>query len=157
MNPSRGNADPVGTANGFLASALSGGAAVWRDTPVTRLLTDGDHVVGVETPHASVFAERVVVAAGPWTARLARDVGVELPIRSSRHPVVLFECSAGQRARHVVADAPNQVYLPEGADLLRWCGRQQNNIAQSVASTSGSSYGSVPTVYPPGGFRSSTD
>lgn len=117
--PESGHADPVWTANGFIASAMRGGAAVWRDTAVTRLLTNGDRVVGVETSQGSVFAERVVVAAGPWTAGLARGVGVELPIRSSRHPVVLFECSAGQRARHVVADAPNQVYLrPEGTDLL---------------------------------------
>ncbi len=119
FEPESGYADPAGTAQGLVSWAVARGARVWRDTSVTRLLTEGDRVVGVETPRGSVRAARVIVAAGPWTAGLVRGVGMELPTRPSREPVVTLECQAGMRPRHVVADVANQIYLrPEGADLL---------------------------------------
>ncbi len=119
FEPESGYADPAGTTAALVAWSAARGAAVWRDTAVTRIVTRGGRVVGVETPGGLVSADRVVVAAGPWTADLARGVGVELPLRPSREPVASIQCADGQRTRHVVADVANQIYLrPEGAELL---------------------------------------
>lgn len=41
---------------------------------VTAILTDGDHVRGVETPHGSIFAETVIIAGGAWSARLCETL-----------------------------------------------------------------------------------
>ncbi len=117
--PDAGYADPVGTTAGFLHWATEHGATAWLGTPVARLLVDGDRTVGVETAKGRVATERVVLAAGPWSVDLARKAGTTLPIRASRHPVLVFKREHGSRPEHIVFDLANRMYLrPEGADLI---------------------------------------
>lgn len=119
FEPDSGYADPAGTTHGLVNWAIREGARVWRDTRATRVLVEGGRVSGVETGRGFVRAGQVVVAAGPWTALLLKDIGPQLPTRPSRHPVATFECSDAVRPRRIVADVTNQIYLrPEGANLL---------------------------------------
>lgn len=55
------------------------GGRVRPHTPVTALRVDGGRVIGVDTPHGSIDAPTVVVAAGAWTAALISQVGYFLP------------------------------------------------------------------------------
>ncbi len=116
--PDAGYADPVGTTAGFIKAASAKGTRCWLDTVVTGLLAEGGRVTGVETTRGNVYSNRVVIAAGPWCVPLARDVAVEIPIRSSRHPVLVFEHRSGKRPKHILFDLGQVMYVrPEGSAL----------------------------------------
>ena len=59
-------------------------------TEVLKLLQRGDRIVGVVTPEGELEADAVVLAAGPFTAQLARTAEVDLPLEPvRRHRVVI--------------------------------------------------------------------
>lgn len=120
FEPESGHADPVGTAHALVAAAVDGGAVVWRNTPVTRVLVDDGVVTGVSAGgDRTVRSERVVIAAGPWSRELARAAGTDVPTLPVRHPVAVLESGGGRRPSRVVADISGQIYVrPEGTDLL---------------------------------------
>jgi len=55
-----------------------------------ELLPEGDAVTGVQTDRGPLAAERVVVAAGPWTPRLLAPLGWQLPIRPVKGTMLLL-------------------------------------------------------------------
>jgi sarcosine oxidase, subunit beta len=113
-----GYADPVGTVAGFLHWALEHGARSWLDTTVHNVIVESGQVVGIETSRGRVDTRRVILAAGPWIVGFARGAGVELPIRASRHPVLVFKHRRGRRPSHVIFDLAQIMYSrPEGRDL----------------------------------------
>jgi glycine/D-amino acid oxidase-like deaminating enzyme len=116
--PDAGYADPVGATAGLINSAVAGGAAVEYGTTVLELAVESGAIKGVLTTRGLVQSEIVVVTAGPWTPHLARAVGVELPIRSSRHPVLIYGHPSRRRPQHIVFDLNQIMYSrPEGADM----------------------------------------
>ncbi len=59
-------------------------------TEVLELLQRGERITGVVTPAGKLEADAVVLAAGPFTGRLARTAEVELPLDPvRRHRVVI--------------------------------------------------------------------
>lgn len=71
-----------------LVHALARGARYYGTdiqtyTPVTRILTERDHVVAVETPRGTVETGTVVVATNAWTPQLLADLpdGALVPAR----------------------------------------------------------------------------
>jgi glycine/D-amino acid oxidase-like deaminating enzyme len=88
--PRGGYADPTATAIGFLRAALALGARFERRC-VTALLEREGSIQGVRTDDGPLEAHTVILAAGAWSVSLAGSVGLELPIRSARVYVALFE------------------------------------------------------------------
>lgn len=89
--PDSGYADGYATASSFAAAARRHGAEVRENTPAVRLVVEDSRITGVETPTGRISAGAVLVAAGPWTRGLLGPLGIDLPIRTTRHQVVLFE------------------------------------------------------------------
>src|SRR5260370_41611501 len=82
--PSAGYADPNATTYSFARAAMDRGVEFKLDTQVTRVLTDGGRVTGVETTAGVIEAPVVVIAAGAWANQLFAPLGVELrlvPVR----------------------------------------------------------------------------
>jgi sarcosine oxidase, subunit beta len=74
-------------AYGFAAAS---GAAQATGVTVTDFRRDGERVIGVETDAGPVDAGAVVLAAGPYSGRLAALLGVELPLTNlRRHRVTI--------------------------------------------------------------------
>lgn len=71
---------PVDALAGFAAAALLGGARIFEGTEVTALVRESDRVTGVRTSRGDISAERVLLATGCWTARLAATAAVAVPI-----------------------------------------------------------------------------
>jgi sarcosine oxidase subunit beta len=116
--PESGYADPSSTAESLLAAARLAGADV-RRTPVLSLLAEGDRVVGVTTADGELRADAVVLAAGAWSTRLARDVGMALPIRAWVHDTAYVIRPDGFRAFPTFIDFGRAMYVrPEGAHLV---------------------------------------
>src|SRR5260221_11269303 len=89
--PHSGYADPA-SATTALAKRASELGAVWRmSTRMRRVILDGQRAVGIETVDGEkLFADSVVLAAGPWTRPLLLDIGVDLPLKGGKHIIPLL-------------------------------------------------------------------
>jgi glycine/D-amino acid oxidase-like deaminating enzyme len=77
---------PRGIARGLARAAEGLGAAVIAGREVMRI-----GVEGVATPDGPLLAAHVVLAAGAWTAPLARTVGLHLPVEPRKGQLVRLE------------------------------------------------------------------
>jgi sarcosine oxidase subunit beta len=99
--PEYGYADAFGATNAIARAARAKGARLLQNTPVARLLRQGDRVTGVELKDgACLEADTVVLAAGPWTRRLLATAQLDLPLHVERHPMAVLD--AGGKARQVM-------------------------------------------------------
>ncbi len=116
--PESGYADPNAATATLLAAAVGRGARVVQNAPVTAVRVDGGRVVGVDTPRGSWDAAIVVDAAGAWAGRVARMVGLELPLEIWRHDVAYVRRPPHVPAHPAMIDFANAFYVrPEGSDL----------------------------------------
>jgi D-amino-acid dehydrogenase len=70
---------------GALAEHLaSHGVDLRLGVEVRRLVTNGSRVSGVETSEGGFIADRVIVAAGSYSAPLVKAVGIALPVRPAK-------------------------------------------------------------------------
>jgi D-amino-acid dehydrogenase len=82
------------------AAAEQAGASVRTGVEVRRLIRSGDRITGVETSEATLHPREVILAAGVWTGRLARQVGIFVPVE-------------GGKGYHIdLSSAPSDPHLP---------------------------------------------
>lgn len=102
-----GYADPAGATGGLFRRALALGAEHRLGTSVASVEPhDGGGGTVVTTGGDRVSCERILVAAGPWTGPLLREVGIDLPLTVERHIVGVYRWG----------DAPP---VPGHGDLVR--------------------------------------
>lgn len=121
FEPRGGYADGYQTAAAFAGAARRGGADVDQGCEVTSLTTCGEKVTGVRTADgARVSADCVVVAAGPWSSDLVKDLGVDLPMRTQREQLMIVDPGQPLGDVPVLSDLVSLQYLrPERmTDLL---------------------------------------
>lgn len=86
----------------LIRAAVSLGARVLTDTPVTALLGSAGRCVGVRTASGlTVPAGAVVLAAGAWSGPLAAASGIALPVEPWRGQMIGFD-AAHRPLRHIV-------------------------------------------------------
>ena len=103
--PDDAQVQPVIAGEAFLASARKRGATVVLGAEVTGPLLDAEGALeGVLTSKGAVRADRVVVAAGPWSGDVARLLGGWLPVEP-RRGFILVTSRMTQRIFHKVYDA----------------------------------------------------
>ncbi len=112
-----GHADPHAVTLGLFERALASGAEARLGSAVTGIQADprggGTLVTG---GGERLSCGRILLAAGPWTAPLARLVGIELPLHVERHVVATFRWG-GADACPPHGDVAGGYYLrPEGSD-----------------------------------------
>jgi len=90
-----GQVNPVDATMALAKGARIGGAQLFEDCEVTRILTRGDRVVGVATDQGEIEAHWVVLACGMWTRTLAKTVGVNVPLHAAEHFYLVTEPIAG--------------------------------------------------------------
>jgi sarcosine oxidase, subunit beta len=84
-------------------------------TTVTGIQVTGGRVRGVETSRGFVATERVVIAAGPFSAVVGRLAGIDLPITCVRRQRLILPEAAG-----VPHDAPMTIDEETGAHWRPW-------------------------------------
>lgn len=109
--PADGWIDPVALAEAWLDDARRHGAEALDDAPVEGFRLEGERVAGVVARGAILPAEAVVLAAGPWSAELARQAGIDTGIVPRRGVLLRARIPAEWRGR-----APELPLL--GADYL---------------------------------------
>ncbi len=86
--PSDGQADPALVTEAYAGAGEALGVTIRRDCAALRIELRGGQVSGVLTEHGPVSSSTVVCAAGSWSGRLLRGIGVKIPQRSLRSTVV---------------------------------------------------------------------
>jgi sarcosine oxidase subunit beta len=90
-SPSDGTLRPTELQRGYLALAERRGATLRWTEPVVALERSGDRIVAVVTPTARIATDLVVLAAGAWSAPIARLAGVDIPVAPLRRQVAITE------------------------------------------------------------------
>lgn len=85
--PGDGHADPEKATDAFARAAVAHGASLQLDCAVQGVTTQAGAVAGVVTEHGEIRTPTVVCAAGAWSARLTRTLGLNLPQRWVRGTV----------------------------------------------------------------------
>jgi len=127
--PGSGYADPNATMYGFLEAAKRLGVKLIEHTPVTRVLTANDKVIGVETPHGTIATETVLVAAGSWANGLLKPMGLDFGQEPVRTQVVIFRWprEVDHRRKHVVViDAINHSWIRPVGDYGTLIGAERS-------------------------------
>ena len=84
-------ANPFLVALAYHRRARQFGARFLFDTEVTGFRVQGGRIQGVVTTQGEIATRTVVNAAGPWSDRLARMVGVEIPLMPCPNQFILTE------------------------------------------------------------------
>jgi sarcosine oxidase subunit beta len=118
--PDAGYADPSQTTQGFAGAAREMGVRFMEQTTVTGIRARGDRVATVETDKGAIESAKVVNAAGAWSDRLGRMVGVEIPITVCRHKIALVAWPSDARGPHpMLYDFVTNIYTrPETGDMI---------------------------------------
>ena len=116
--PTAGYADPVSTTYALADAAQLAGAEIREGTTVTSIRHVGGRVTGVETTDGSIDSPVVVNAAGIWGVAMMAELGVDLPIIATRHPMVALRRPATARPLHLpVLDVAIDAYLIPRGDI----------------------------------------
>jgi glycine/D-amino acid oxidase-like deaminating enzyme len=87
FTPGDGHADPVKATEALARGGVAHGAVVHLDCAVQRVTTRAGGVASVVTERGEIATPWVVCAAGAWSARLGRTLGLALPQRWVRGTV----------------------------------------------------------------------
>ena len=122
--PDGGYADPALTANSFVEAARRMGVEVMTRTPVQGIHVERGRITGVLTERGPISTRTVINAAGPWGSAVAAMAGVQIPIRPTRHAVVILQRPANWRT-------PSLTWI----DLVNgWYFKPERNTALMVGS-----------------------
>ncbi|MEX2202343.1 MAG: FAD-binding oxidoreductase [Dongiaceae bacterium] len=86
-----GQADPEKVSDAFAAAARKGGAEIATGEAALKIETEGGRIAGVQTEKRFVKCDKVIVAAGAWSSRLLRQLGLDLPQLLIRASVTLID------------------------------------------------------------------
>jgi sarcosine oxidase subunit beta len=89
--PTDGKVNPLKVTTGFAEGARKNRAKLFRYTPAKRVETSRGKVKAVVTDSGKIKTEWVVNATGIWAPRLARELGMEIPIRPRRGILIVSE------------------------------------------------------------------
>src|SRR5947209_6248806 len=85
-----GYVEAVQVVASFAESAAHEGADIRQGVEVKAIVLSGGKVVAVDTNEGRYGCRTVVLATGPWAARLGREIGLDLPVHACRTQVALF-------------------------------------------------------------------
>ncbi len=89
--PSDGQANPIDITQALARGARTGGAQIFENTLVTKVLHSAGKITGVETEAGTVEADYVVLCCGMWTRDFARQIGVTVPLHACEHFYIVTE------------------------------------------------------------------
>ena len=121
--PNDGQTNPVDTTMAYAKGAKLGGARIFENTEVMDVVVESGRAVGVKLKHDGAEGElragTVVLAAGMWSAWIARKVGVRLALQAAEHFYIVTEAMAGVPKNLPVLRVPDEwAYYKEDAGKL---------------------------------------
>jgi D-amino-acid dehydrogenase len=121
FDPSEAHCDPRRFVNAVGELAVDEGVDVRTGVEVLKVRRRGDRIASLWTTEGDVVADQVVLAAGVWSAELARSLGVRLPIEAGKGYHVDVEARPGDPDVPIWLHESRVVITPLG-DRLRLAG-----------------------------------
>lgn len=114
-----GTMSPLAVLLGYKKKAISLGAK-FIQAEVTEILKNGNQVAGVRLASGDVLNSHVVMnAAGAWAPKVAKTVGVDLPIAPTKRQVTVIETNARPESVLPLLFLPSGLYVVhEGAGVF---------------------------------------
>lgn len=109
--PADGYLDPAEIIQHFVGEATDRGAAIETGVEVTDVGVADGSVTSVDTTEGRQEASAVVNAAGPWAPEINAMVGVDLPLRQTRGPIIVLQQDEPFSLPFMVLD--DQLYFRE--------------------------------------------
>lgn len=103
-----GDAYQVNAAYASRFKALGG--ELMPDTEVLAITVSGGRVVGLRTEHGDIATGKVVIAAGPWSSRLAETAGVRLSVEPAHLSLGVLQPPRDIRTAPMVFDMATSTY-----------------------------------------------
>jgi len=85
-----GYVEAVQVVASFAAAARKNDVGILEGIEVQSILKEKSRITGVETNRGRIACKTMILATGPWAARLAGGVGSPLPVQACRTQVALF-------------------------------------------------------------------
>jgi glycine/D-amino acid oxidase-like deaminating enzyme len=125
-SPTDGYLQPNSLVNAYIGAARDLGVTVTTRAAVTSIAVRGGAIESVSTEAGTYRTDQVIIASGPWSAALARLVGLELPIVPVLHEYFVTEPVPGWHAGLPCLRIPEvQVYARGESDRVL-CGGFEN-------------------------------
>jgi len=86
-----GQANPQRTVQAFAWAAQDFGAKILQHTPALGIEMRGSRAAGVRTADGVIGCDQLVVAAGPQSGILLREIGIDLPLAPARAEMIVTE------------------------------------------------------------------
>ena len=99
--PESGFADPNATLYSFARAAIDRGVEFQFETEVTRVLTESNRVIGVETTKGTFHAPTVIITAGAQANSLFEPLGIDLDLTPLLARVTIFRWAFERSPRHL--------------------------------------------------------
>ncbi|MEZ5904371.1 MAG: FAD-dependent oxidoreductase [Geminicoccaceae bacterium] len=117
--PKDGQADPANVTMAYAKGARNGGARIFEQVAVERILVEQGRAAGVLTAEGPIRATTTVLAAGMWSHAIARAVGVAVPLHAAEHFYIVTEPIADLPRDLPVLRVPDEcAYVKEDAGKL---------------------------------------
>ncbi|MCM1988210.1 NAD(P)/FAD-dependent oxidoreductase [Oceanirhabdus seepicola] len=130
-----GHLNPFLVTDAYAKAAKRLGVSIYTDTEVTGIKTKNNKIESVITNKGEIFTEVVVNAAGGYSKEIGNMVGVELPVYSERHQILVTEPVAPIQKPMVMSFSLN-IYCqqtPHGSFIM---GRGDSNELKDFRTTS---------------------
>ncbi|SHK10956.1 NAD(P)/FAD-dependent oxidoreductase [Paramaledivibacter caminithermalis] len=86
-----GHLNPFHTTDAFARAAERLGVKIYKFTEVTSIITENNRIKGVRTTKGDISTNVIVNAAGGYSQQIGKMVGIDLPIYSERHQILVTE------------------------------------------------------------------
>jgi glycine/D-amino acid oxidase-like deaminating enzyme len=126
-SPTDGYLQPNSLVSAYISAARDLGVTVATHAAVTGIGVRGGAIEAVSTDAGSYRTDQVIIAAGPWSAALARLVGLDLPIVPVLHEYFVTEPVTGWHADLPCLRIPEVQVYARGESNRVLCGGFENN------------------------------
>jgi sarcosine oxidase subunit beta len=109
--PDSGFADSLAATNAYVDAFRALGGRALASTAVEALESGADRVRGVRVGGELIECDNLVLATGPWTLRLAGDLGLELPLEITREQDVVFATAPEATIPSSLSSQIDRVYV----------------------------------------------
>jgi sarcosine oxidase subunit beta len=89
--PTDGHANPFNTNFAYAEAAQRLGVKIFNFTEVKEIKTEDNRIVSVSTDQGEVLTPIVINAAGGYSREIGKMAGVEIPVYSQRHQILITE------------------------------------------------------------------
>ena len=94
------------------------GATFATGRPVIAVIRDGENLVGVRCPGATVSTRTVVLAAGPWSSLFGEALGLSIPVSPAKGELLLVRPEKRLPHRIVYSKHAYLIPTPRGEAIL---------------------------------------